>query len=45
MIIFDDDLMGGRGRAVSWAVGGTMLLAALYYLAAALSYLGHYTLV
>jgi predicted transporter len=36
--------MGGKGRAVSWALGGTMMLVGLYYLANALYYLANFTI-
>jgi hypothetical protein len=37
-------LMGGRGRAVSWAVGGTMIIIAGYYLVNALFFLANFAI-
>jgi hypothetical protein len=36
--------MGGKGRAVSWAVGGTMIVVGLYYLANALYFLANFAI-
>ena len=36
--------MGGKGRAVSWAVGGTIIVIAMYYLANALYFLSNFAI-